>query len=86
MMRKDPEINELNFGYGENIYKQVFSNGEYQATNAYIYKRGSKGHKIFIIQQKVEVLYSAIRMLIIKLNLEVIVRKILRNKTNTSDS
>ena len=69
---------ELNFGYGENVYKQVFSNEEYKATNAYLFRKGSKGNIIFRIQQLIDHLYVAVRKIIVKLKLEVIIRRMLR--------
>lgn len=78
LMDEQSPAKELNFGYGENIYKQVFSNGEYIATNGYLFRKRSKGSIIFLIQQILDSLYAVIRKIVVILNLEVIVRRILR--------
>lgn len=78
LMGDQSSAKELNFGYGENIYKQVFSNGEYKATNGYLFRKRSKGYIIFLIQQTLDTFYVVIRKIIIKLNLEVAIRRLLR--------
>jgi len=78
LMSDESRVKELNFGYGENTYKQVFSNGEYEATNGYVFRKRSKGSIIFLIQQILDYLYVVIRKIIVKLNLEVVIRRILR--------
>ncbi len=77
-------IKELNFGYGENTYKKVFSNGEYEAINAYLYRKGSKGNMIFLVQQKLDSFYKVIRNIIVKLNLDVMIRRLLRKKISST--
>lgn len=80
LMDSEPPVKELNFGYGENVYKQVFSNGEYEATNAFLYRLGSKGHYIFLLQRGLNAFYNFLRSIIVKLKLEVVIRRLLRKK------
>lgn len=80
LMEGDTPVSELNFGYGENIYKQVFSNGDYEATNGFLYRAGTKGNYIFLLQKNLDAFYSVTRKIIVKLNLEVVIRRLLRKK------
>lgn len=78
LMGDETSVRELNFGYGENVYKQVFSNGAYKATNVYLFRKRSKGHLIFLVQKSLDYIYVVIRKGIVKLNLDVVVRRVLR--------
>lgn len=69
----------LNFGFGENIYKQILSNSSSEATEAYIIKQNIWNY-IVKLQIFMSLLESKLRYIIIKYKIDTILRKILKRK------
>lgn len=77
---KENKPNIIDFGYGENVYKKVFGNSNYTAYNIFSCPKSSKLNSLIQTQKLLNKTYSLIRNLLVKLNLDVRIRKLLKNK------
>lgn len=74
------KVNSLDFGYGDNVYKQVFGNKKTAVFNIYFYKAHSKAHFILLQSRFFNRLYLICKSIIEASNLTHFVRKIVKNK------
>jgi len=77
---KENKPNIVYFGYGENVYKKVFGNYSYTAYNIFSCPKSSKLNYLIQTQKIFNKIYSLIRSLLVKLNLDVRIRKLLKKK------
>jgi CelD/BcsL family acetyltransferase involved in cellulose biosynthesis len=68
----------LDFGYGENTYKQVFGSRFHMAVNSHIVPRAGKGRMLVGAQRTLGRVYNGVRGLVLKSGLEKKVRALLR--------
>ena len=80
LMRLPLAVNLLNFGYGDNVYKQVFGNRKFFVFNIYFYKARSKASFILLQSRFFNSLYVICKKIIEVSNLTHFVRKIVKNK------
>ncbi len=73
-----PEI--LDFGYGENTYKQIFGNYSYDANNTAVLRTRSKIHLVMLAQLALSRLYIVISELLAKAGLDKKARKLLKKQ------
>lgn len=74
----DGNIKSLNFGYGENTYKQIFGNASYSATNVALVKKKSLGLIVVRMQQCSQLIYNCIHKVLVALELDVKIRALLK--------
>lgn len=70
----------LDFGYGENTYKQIFGNFSYEANNTGVVKNGSKMHLAMLVQLALSQLYISVYEILIKTGLDKKARKLLKRQ------
>ena len=73
-----PEI--LDFGYGENTYKQIFGNYSYEADNTGVVRKGSKMHVVMLVQLALSRLYISVSEILAKTGLDKKARKLLKRR------
>ncbi len=73
-----PEV--LDFGYGDNTYKRVYSNHEFHAHESYIVKRPGAVWILVGLQRTLQKLYSRIRSTLVSLKLDQTVRKLIKHQ------
>lgn len=73
---KRPEL--LDFGYGENTYKQVFGSRHHMAVNTHIVPSAGKGRLLVGAQRMLGRVYRGVRELVLKSGLEKKIRALLR--------
>ncbi|HFC53073.1 MAG TPA: GNAT family N-acetyltransferase [Gammaproteobacteria bacterium] len=71
-----PEI--LDFGFGENVYKQIFGNYSYEANNSYLVLRDSRMRIAAQAQLELSRVYCSIYPALVKCGLDRPIRKVLR--------
>jgi len=80
LMSQSVQANNLDFGYGDNIYKQVLGNRKVFAINAYLYKRFSKASLIVFLIRTSNKVYSIIKINIEKFGLTEKVRRLIKHR------
>jgi len=70
----------INFGYGENVYKKVFGNHSYPAFNIVACHKSSKFNYLLKAQEQLNNLYSLISRLLKKYKIDSYIRKRLKKK------
>jgi len=73
-----PEL--LDFGYGENLYKQIFGNCSYEANNSYLVRRNSPMRVAVLVQLGLSQLYCSVSPFLAKTGLDKRIRRRLRQR------
>lgn len=80
MLFTDGNIKILDFGYGENVYKQVFGNKNYAAVNALLVRNYSFGAILLRVQQGFQRFYETVRYILAALKLDSLARALLKKQ------
>ncbi|WP_319586811.1 GNAT family N-acetyltransferase [uncultured Desulfobulbus sp.] len=80
----DGNIKTLDFGYGDNDYKQIFGNKFYSAHNIFLVKKWSLGAILSRLQHYLQSFYVKIRNLLLMLKMDKKIRFFLKGKKNVN--
>ena len=80
LMSRENKVSNLDFGFGDNIYKQVLGNKKTLAVNAFLSMRGSKPYFVVLLIRSFNKIYDVTKGCIENFGLTEKIRKLIKKR------